>query len=197
MTLLRSRLLAAVVGAAVLVVPLLVAGPAAADTEVKTDPRGDVSEVRGREQAPRPSADVLQLRSQHQDGRVAMQVELVDLDTTSSVGTNFGVVTSDGRHFLAYVQRDEDGDRVVGLLDLDEMGNVDCPSLEGRLLPAADRVAVSIPRLCLGRPRWVRTGAVAFGVVEQLVLTYADDARRDGRTRQPYPFLGTKRLFLN
>ncbi|WP_299053592.1 hypothetical protein [uncultured Nocardioides sp.] len=191
-----ARALAAVACSAALVLPVAAAGPAAADTEVKADPRGDVSEIEGR-QAPRPSADVLQLRSRHADGVVALQVVLADLDTTSAVGTNVSVGTSDGRGFLAFVQRSEDGTKTVELIEPERDAVVPCPSLRGAVLPAADRITVSIPRQCLGRPRWVRTGALSLGVVEPFVLTYADDARRDGRVRQPFPFLGTKRLFLD
>ncbi|MCH1867962.1 hypothetical protein [Nocardioides sp. CFH 31398] len=191
------RLPAAVACAAALVVPLVVAGPAAADVEVRRDPRGDVSEIQGRQQEPRPSAGVLQLTSRHADGRVSMQVVVADLDTTSAVGANFAVGTSDERLLVAVVQRTADGEKVVGLYDTDLGQEVDCPGLQGNLLPAADRVTASVPRSCLGRPRWVRTGAAAFAVYEEFVLSYADDALRDSRTRSPVPFVGTRRLLLD
>lgn len=191
------RLLAATCTAA-LVVPLLLAGPASADTETKRDPRGDVSEIRGRGMPEvRRNVDVLQLTSTHADGVVSMRVVVDDLDRSTPVGGSFGVATSDGKRFLAVVQRDEAGQRSTFLVDAGTGQPVACRSLRAAFLPAADRITMSVPRACVRRPRWVRTGAVASSVVEPFVLTFGDDARRDGEVRSPVPFIGTKRLFHN
>lgn len=196
MTIPLRRLFAPTACAAGLVVPLLLAGPAVADTEVKRAPRGDVSEIRGRQQAPQQSADVLQLRSRHADGVLALEVVVAQLDATIVTGVAFAIRTSVGRTLDASVSRDAEGVRSVHLFRRDT-GRVRCSGLRGGVRPAADRMTVTVPRTCLGRPRWVRTGALTYATSDEAVLTFNDDARRDGTVRPPYPALGTRRLFLN
>jgi hypothetical protein len=187
------RLLATVACAAALVVPLLVAGPATADTEVKNDPRGDVQSLALR--APRPSADILRLTSTHADGVVAGRIGLVDLDTTSFLQVGFGIGTAGGDRYVAILTREE-GEVGTMLVTVDDSETVWCPQLAGRVLPAADRVAIEVPRACVDRPRWVRTGAVTIaGAGDDDV--YFDDARRDGTLGANGIALGTRRLFLN
>ena len=49
-----------------------------------------------------------------------------------------------------------------------------CPRLRIDINVAEDRVRVTVPRGCIGRPRWVRVGAQTFGLGD-------DDALRRGR----------------
>ncbi len=46
---------------------------------------------------------------------------------------------------------------------------------------ATDRVRVSIPRRCLGRPRWVKVGMIAVTIQDDVF--FADDALTDGILR--------------
>ena len=46
---------------------------------------------------------------------------------------------------------------------------------------ASKRVTVSIPRRCLGRPRWVKVGIIAVTLEEDVV--FADDALTNGVLR--------------
>jgi hypothetical protein len=54
---------------------------------------------------------------------------------------------------------------------------LDCGGLRGRALPRQDRVQVTVPRACIGRPRWIRFGA-SMGL-ETKNAHYLDDARID------------------
>jgi hypothetical protein len=54
---------------------------------------------------------------------------------------------------------------------------LDCGGLRGKALPRRDQVVVTVPRACIGRPRWIRFGA-SMGL-ETKNAHYLDDARID------------------
>lgn len=54
---------------------------------------------------------------------------------------------------------------------------LDCDGLRGRTLPRRDRVVVTVPRACIGRPQWIRFGA-SMGR-ETKTYHLIDDARID------------------
>ena len=55
---------------------------------------------------------------------------------------------------------------------------VDCAGLTRSIDATNDRVGVGVPRSCIGRPDWVRVGAVVTASQNSTVV--ADDARLDG-----------------
>ena len=54
---------------------------------------------------------------------------------------------------------------------------LDCDGLRGRTLPRQERVVVTVPRACIGNPRWIRFGA-SMGR-ETNTHHFIDDARID------------------
>ena len=54
---------------------------------------------------------------------------------------------------------------------------LDCDGLRGKTLPRRERVVVTVPRACIGNPRWIRFGA-SMGR-ETNTHHFLDDARID------------------
>ena len=54
---------------------------------------------------------------------------------------------------------------------------LDCGGLNGKKVPRQDRIVISVPRACIGSPRWIRFGAVMYH--ENNTYAWIDDARLD------------------
>ena len=52
-----------------------------------------------------------------------------------------------------------DGARYTSLFHAGGSEVLDCEGLRGRALPRRDRVVVTVPRVCIDRPAWIRFGA--------------------------------------
>lgn len=71
----------------------------------------------------------------------------------------------------------QDGARYTSLFHANGPEVLDCDGLRGRALPRQERVVVTVPRACIGRPRWIRFGA-SMGL-ETDTHHFLDDARID------------------
>lgn len=73
-----------------------------------------------------------------------------------------------------------------------------CPGLKAVRQRSTRSAVLSVPTTCLGDPRWVRAGVVAFGADldqeddAQAGGIYSDDAHRDGTVDVEKPALGPK-----
>jgi hypothetical protein len=71
----------------------------------------------------------------------------------------------------------QDGARYTSLFHANGPEVLDCDGLRGRALPRQERVVVTVPRACIGRPRWIRFGA-SMGL-ETDTHHFLNDARID------------------
>ncbi|WP_299058355.1 hypothetical protein [uncultured Nocardioides sp.] len=165
--------------------------PAAAEVEKYADPVGDTRQIQ-QERGPRQAADVVRTRVEHARTTVEVRLELVDLG--GSVYTELRLRTSDRSDYLVRMYRNGRGEpKTLELVG--GTGEVACPGLVGAFRDEEDVTRISIPRPCLGGPRWVRTGASAAASDEGFGRVFADDSRLDGDVRDDYrPVLGTERL---
>ena len=58
---------------------------------------------------------------------------------------------------------------------------VKCHGLSTKVDYVGQRVTVSVPRSCLGRPRWVKVGIATVRFADSILL---DDAQTDGKLYQ-------------
>lgn len=129
------------------------------------------------------STDIVSTVVQHRARRLAVRVELRN---TARSGYRFvvaGLRTPADEHFdilLDYSRRPASGRvEVTG-----SRGRpVSCPGRSWSLDPATAHVRVSVPRSCLGDPRWVRVGVGTTAVSRDFDSIRGDDSRRDGLAR--------------
>lgn len=149
-----------------------------------TDPAGDVVEVIDRNDdgqgfarvRPRwAHGDIRSLRVEHARRWVFIAVNFRNINPRIDTTQNFVFRTRRGQWSLSF---DHKGSRVEPFSRFwyydsrDAMAR--CPRLRFSINVAEDRVNVSVPRGCIGRPRWVRAGATTWGLGD-------DDALRRGR----------------
>jgi hypothetical protein len=183
---LSTLVLAACTGLAVLVPTQAHAG-----SYVRPDATGDVSS--SKDDGPfvktpsRAEGDVRSSAVSHAGRRVVIAVAYRQLSQTTQITgqiarlrTNKGLV----RDVVIYAQPGAWGGRT----SMEKPGGrrVKC-RMGTRIDYVGDRVTVSIPRKCLGRPRWVRVGIGAVTFQDEVV--FADDAMTNGALGN-YPVLG-------
>lgn len=170
-----------------------------------TDPAGDVVEVIDRNDdgqgfarlRPRwAHGDIRSLRVDHAPRRVFVAMKFRNINPrVADTVQNLVFRTGRARFNL---QVNHTGSRIYrrdSTLWNETRGTfVGCPGRRMGVDLAEDRVRVTVPRACIGRPRWVRVGASTWGLGE-------DDALRRGRNdsnvdsySSPPPALGP-RLF--
>lgn len=165
--------------------------PAHADSHVSRDARGDVVQLAAAddeslaEPAPgRKEGDVLRMRVTHGERAVHATIRYHRLSKPR--GDDLGLhllslKTSKGRLADAVVvtdRRNPQGDVIWAWGDAPRT----CPGLRTHIDYAADRVRLTVPRSCLGEPRWVRGGG--GGSLMQGETLYGDDALLDGSLRR-------------
>jgi len=71
----------------------------------------------------------------------------------------------------------QDGAKYTSLFHANGPEVLDCDGLRGKALPRRERVVVTVPRACIGNPRWIRFGASMGRQTNRYTLI--DDARID------------------
>lgn len=167
-----------------------IASPAAAQVEVDSDQRQDVTLLVTDEQSgqvtsvpaqAKPRADITRFRTAHRFARVWMRTRVGEVQRTRDGQANAAVWVrgSDGHVWVVlirYWKRE--------YIDLTRLRRhrapveVHCPGLRAEALRKHNAYEVSLPRTCIGSPRWVRTGAtVGFTRLADPHRTWIDRAR--------------------
>jgi hypothetical protein len=193
----RARLrkttpLVAVVLAATLTWPLT--GPAHAERYVQADAKGDVVSVEFESEAQTPApdnanADVTKTKINHTRGAVRFRVKLRDLAGPVLTGVVADIKTNKRRYSLSFFRS---GKRTTLELARPTGEPIKCRGKKRSANVDTDVVKFSVPRSCLGRPKWVRVGVGALEVQENVV--YADDALRAGNLKANGSLTFTARL---
>ncbi len=158
--------------------------PARADSWTAPDPAGDATvytfdpdpEPCGTiTETPSAEGDIRRLRVRHTRDLVVLSLDVTGLVNRYRTSTTFEVVTPD-REWTVDVTHHE-GRTEVGYwrtpqITPDEVGECgsygyvtgvrSCRGAVGTIDARAGRVGVSLPRRCLGTPRWVRAGASIY-----------------------------------
>jgi hypothetical protein len=144
------------------------------------------------------SADVVRTTIRHQRRAVVLTLRLADVDPTGASSVVTVLQTPVGR-FLAAASSSP-GSYTFMLMPMSGRGardGVRCTDARADFDDAADTVTVSVPRACIGRPRWVQVGALATstdllgaldtaGDPDGAISETVDDALRDGgHARRP------------
>jgi hypothetical protein len=117
------------------------------------------------------STDLVGLSVVHGRDSVVLRAHLRELKAWGERGIEFDLAT-DGRDFQVHVSAWGSKLPAAELLNAPSepepagcdtytttQTNVPCDDVDLQILPARDVVAVTVPRSCLGDPRWVRAGA--------------------------------------
>lgn len=194
--------LAAVVAAGTLTTTT--SSPAQAEAWTHTDPTGDVTSVVYREEsdhlfyspAPeREAADIRSMRAAHNSTRLAIQFSMRDSFSEYRIG--YRILTPSAEYYLERA-RFNGRSSVAFYKEVAGYGlkRVACSGVAWNIDWTTAKVAVSLPRACLGHPRFVRVGVTASerDVVppeeagddpdwqQWFSRTWVDDALRTGYT---------------
>lgn len=172
--------------AAVLATGALAAPAASAATLTIRDSAGDVGVTDGpdsvRLHGSRANADLLRVRVAHRP-RVVYATLVYD-DLRRGTDWRLGIVrlrTSLGRTFQ--VSWNAESGNTRGSADLGRVhqgrGGVRCRGLAHTVDHAADAVTLTVPRSCIGTPRWVRAKAYGVAVKGDFSRSYVDVAGTD------------------
>ena len=187
----RSSLLATAVLGLVSSGLIAPAGASAAEPVsriVLVDPAGDVWSIGEGENAEwvsagdLPAADVRRAVVRHGRNRVVVKMTFTDLRRAEP--QFYWATIASRRQFGALLVSTGLG-RFKGRHQLvnGNFADVKCPRLSHRIDYAADRVTMSVPRSCLGRPRWVRvdlTNAMFRGETEADFQEITDNPHSTG-----------------
>ena len=185
----NTRLRTLVAAAGVAAMSLAGLAPASAATWSYDDSIGDVEsytvdfeteEESGPDPAPEnTTSDVRRMSIKHLRGRLTLNALLVDIALESGY-MQYEIRAGERRYFvLQRLGRNEFGPRFLFV-----RGNgrrVSCDGLYRGLDRQLEFTTVSIPRRCLGKPRWVRVGGAAIGLElnDSSFTQYVDDGLRD------------------
>ena len=142
--------------------------------------RGPVSAAPGQQ-----TADVTRIQVRHTKQRVALTVTMRALPS-DGYGVSWFLRTSERpQRYVVQLKRWSADDRslrlVYGWTERGEYEDVPCPGLGWSRSTASSTITLTVPRTCLERPDWVRSGvetAVADPDPERALY---DDALVDGR----------------
>jgi hypothetical protein len=184
-----TRTLAALTGA----VALTVAGmsPASAADWAHEDAVGDVESYtynfkKDTETGPdaepaNTDTDITRFRANHKVRRVVLETTLRDI-TADSGAMVYQIRT--GTRVYEAVQRLGTDRGMAPAFRLYRISGkrVRCSGVERSVDRTTEQAVVRIPRSCLGHPRWVRVGAIAFNFTETRTAFswFMDDALKDG-----------------
>jgi hypothetical protein len=172
------RLRSCAVIAALLTAIVLVSPPAEAGRQTTRDAAHDVYRIpAGGTPALAPdnrNHDIVRAGTVHRGRTLRLWLEVRRLPDAGYVAT-WDVKTPNRRWVL---HRDTRGGTVyTSLFHFHGPEVLDCDGLRSRALPRQERVQVTVPRACIGRPRWIRFGASMGRETEQ--VHFIDDARID------------------
>ncbi|WP_188779886.1 hypothetical protein [Marmoricola endophyticus] len=173
--------------------------PALAKSHTTTDAKNDVvryddalgdSDSRGVLDPTRTAGDIVSLKTFHGPHRVklTMTFQAMSRASENSPATHvFNIKTAGNRHYdlvIFATGGKTQPDRYFARRNGTE---VKCRKLTSSMDYAAKQVKVSIPRACLGNPRWVRVGAgegtfTGSFLDDNPITLFVDEAGRTGRT---------------
>ena len=145
------------------------------------------------------AADITRTVVAHGARRLRVQVHVRDLVTAYPSGVHVKVRTPDRRFDVqAYHNIPNAG---VQLTKGQRDDLVRCPGLRSSVDPSQDRLTVSVPTACLGRPAWVQVGVLSIvnevdlgSAGEEPYFIYFDDAHKAGGFEDHGVRLGPKVL---
>jgi len=175
---LRTLAVATAVGTALAATAL----PAHAARLTLADPAGDTWSA-AEPAEPAASArntDLRRTRIVHGDRRVALRVRYSDLVRPrrgETITLAVRLRTNDGPKRNAFVIARAASPRGQHTLVVERnQATVSCPGLRHTIGYAADVVVLSVPRTCLGNPRWVQLMVVALDLDNRTSAATVDDA---------------------
>lgn len=186
----------------VLLVPLLAvalalpATSAFADKLVKTDATGDVlkSDENGENPAPdQAQGDIVRTAIIHGPSNVTVKIAHRQLDKVGRIVTYIAVKSDKGRSAYRSI--------TVVAAPTTYYGKVRVENANGRKVTcrttrsldyAANITTLTIPRRCLGSPRWVRVAVGVITTQNGFQAVNVDDARGNGTLGDDDPFFSTK-----
>ena len=175
---LLRRAAAATAGLAAVLSTVAVAAPASAEAFAHTDPDGDVSSIAG-VQPEVTNGDIRRVRFEHARGSVTVRAGFRDLAKTSDGIQQYVVVETPTRTY-EFVVVAGPGDRRGQFIPVTSVGP--CGGADFRLDYARNVFTLTLPRGCVGSPRWVRVGlatVTGFNEQEEQVIL-VDDALQRG-----------------
>ena len=163
---------------ALVMVALLVAAPAHAGRQTTTDAARDVYRIPAGGtpalQRDNRKHDIVRAGAIHRGRTVTLSLQVRRLARTGYIASWY-VRTPDETWWLHYDR--QVGPAYTSLFHANGPEVLDCEGLRGRALPRSERVVVTVPRGCIGRPAWIRFGA-SMGL-ETETAHFLDDARID------------------
>lgn len=172
----------------------LVAGlssPAYAETHRATDSQGDVVAVNELDYTPigpapeNADADITKSVVKHGRLRILVKVKLRDLTAVGGDGERqISVQLRAGwRQFSVVATKLPHGQTLLGT-----GGNgafADCRGVRQKFSAAEDRITVSVPRICLKNPRWIKAQVEVSSTNGSII--YRDEALRAGLNPEKLP----------
>lgn len=175
------RTLLSLAGASALA--LTCALPASAQTLAVSDPRGDMTAFNETDESQTvdpavENGDVVRTVFRHSGRRVGVRVKYADLAREGEGRADLLVLrTNEGVRRDVVVFSGPGVWRGEATMFRPNGREVSCP-IRHRVDYADEVLALSFPRSCLSRPRWVRTGVGSLTFVGE--MSYVDDAQRRG-----------------
>jgi hypothetical protein len=165
------------------------------DRTRRTDATGDVTadDLSGDDPVLDPSwtnGDITLFSARHRHHRVTARLKLAELRRGPGelwVSHRFRFLTSRGGGFEVLGTVGLDGGGPQGVWRLSAGRNLRCRGLRHAIDYRANTVGISVPRSCLGRPRWVRVGAETSSYSEAQEMHRSDDALFNGQHASPEP----------
>lgn len=153
---------------------LLAATGAQADTVRHSDLRHDVQHFDSGDLTPAPHAsdpDITRATVRHGAHRVVIRLHARDVSRRTDMG--FAAILIPGGAYDLVVFPEEPR---ASRLFTDGSGDVNCRGIFVHRSVRRDLVRFSVPRRCLGSPRWVRVGAALDTVSPSIIHSRFDDA---------------------
>lgn len=187
---------AAVLAGSILALTLAPAAPALAGEQSAKDATKDVvvSDLDGGvlDEAPKDRArDLTRIGLDYSRRQVALTAEVREL-AAQGYAFVWEVRTPANRYWVRFDHLD--ADIGIEVYDVEAEVPVACDGIQRRVSDRLDRVRLTVPRGCVGKPAWIRFGAVAVG--QGGGGFRVDDARRDGDFTNNVITVG-KRVFHN
>lgn len=175
------RRLGVLVTAALLLAPV----PSYADSWSAADPVGDATTYEFSPepepcgtvtQKATPEGDIRRLSVRHTRDRIVLTLQVTGLTKAFRTAAVFDVLTPDREWNIdvdRYHQKTEVSYYEARQFDADDVGECgyyaygvaprSCRGATAAIEVAGDRITASVPRRCLGNPRWVQVGAQVYG----------------------------------
>lgn len=166
------------------------ASPASAEKHEAPDGIGDTVVYGEPDDTKTDSADVVKSVVNHSARKMNITVWTVDLRPGLARAGVYAMIRTDGRTYeLALRGRDRSGSEFELSTNL-RGREVICPGKKKTVSAGRDFIRLSVPRKCLGSPRWIKVGLGATRYNEPDYLT--DDALRPGLRQDGYPTFGPR-----